>query len=194
MKEKKEYRTVWRFFTIADYEREECWLNDKAAAGWLFFRRNGFRYRFRRGTPDVFRYRVDFVERMADDRVSEAYFNFLTECGSRVVYEDNRRIYLQRAVADGPFEGDDDYARLRRANKAYDFAVSMFCRMSRIFTVIVSLGLLCWGLFPAIDVLRDYTLGAAFGALVALAAIWVPVVQRLRRRVNRLVDEVGVRR
>lgn len=110
----KEYRTCWRFYWIADYDREERWLNEMAAAGWNFVRTDGFRFVFRKGTPGEFCYKIDLMERNGDDCVREEYFNFLTDCGNRIVCEYKDWLYLQRAAADGPFEAAEDaYARLR---------------------------------------------------------------------------------
>ena len=36
-----EVKRVWNWFTIADVEREEKWLNEMAAAGWLLEKWNG---------------------------------------------------------------------------------------------------------------------------------------------------------
>lgn len=190
----KEYRTCWRFYTIADYDREERWLNEMAAAGWNFVRTNGLRFVFRKGTPGEFRYKIDLVERNGDDCVREEYFNFLTDCGSRIVCEYKDWLYLQRAAADGPFEGTDDgYARLRVVNKAYDFAVRMACRLLRVFTFAMLLGLVGGSVFPRALFLREFAAGIGVGALVAVSFIWVPVLQKLRRRMNGLIRENGVK-
>jgi ABC-type nitrate/sulfonate/bicarbonate transport system permease component len=35
-------------------------------------------------------------------------------------------------------------------------------------------------------------LGVAVSSLIALAIIWVPIVNKLRRKVNKLIDDIGV--
>jgi len=35
-------------------------------------------------------------------------------------------------------------------------------------------------------------LGVGIGSLIALAIIWVPIVNKLRRKVNKLIDDIGV--
>ena len=196
MKEMKQtYRTVWRFYTIADYEREERWLNEMAAAGWEFVRTNGFRFRFRKGEPGAYRYKIDLVERNEEDAVREEYFNFLTECGNRVVCDFKDWIYLQRAAADGPFEGTDDaYARLHVMNKAYDFAIRTACRLLRIFTLLFALALLGQHSLANGEFFRHFGYGIAIGGLLAMTFIWVPIISKLRRRVNKLIGEVGIKR
>ena len=49
--EKKESKKVWRFYTIADYEKEENFLNEMARDGWNLTAVGFCRYIFRRGTP-----------------------------------------------------------------------------------------------------------------------------------------------
>lgn len=193
--EKKEYRTVWRFYTIADYDCEEQWLNDMAAAGWNFVRTNGLRFVFRRGTPGEFRYKIDLAERTADDRVREEYYNFLTDCGLRIVCDFKEFIYLQKPAADGPFDAAEDaYARLRVLNKAYDFSLRTACRLLRIFTVLPLGFLLLTLIVPSAELFRGLAYGVSLGALTALSLIWVPVITKLRRRVTALIGEIGVKR
>ena len=35
-------------------------------------------------------------------------------------------------------------------------------------------------------------LGVGIGSLIALTLIWVPIVSKLRRKVNKLIDDIGV--
>ena len=189
--EQKEYRTVWRFYTIADYDREERWLNDMAAAGWNFVRTNGVRFVFRKGTPGEFRYKIDLAERTADDRVQEEYYNFLTDCGLRIVCDFKEFIYLQKPTAEGPFDAaDDTYARLRVLNKAYDCSLRMVCRLLRLFTVLLAGLLLLQGLLPASEFLHGMAFGLSVGAVLMMKLIWLPINTRLRRRVTALIGEI----
>ena len=41
-----ETKRYFRYFTIADYEREQKWLNAMSRSGWNFVRTNGFVYTF----------------------------------------------------------------------------------------------------------------------------------------------------
>jgi hypothetical protein len=77
--EKKEIKKVWRFYTIADYEKEENFLNEMARDGWNLTAVGFCRYIFRRGTPGEYIYKLDMVERGDSDQVKESYFNFLTD-------------------------------------------------------------------------------------------------------------------
>lgn len=199
MQSNKEYKRVWRFFNIADYDKEEQWLNDMAAAGWNFVRvQGGVRFTFKRGVPGEYIYKLDMVERNASDEVKESYYNFLTECNIRVVGDYNDWIYLQRRASDGPFDVKDEaYTKLRRLNKVYSFSIRMVCRLLILFSLMVigfSLLSLATTGYQIQEVFDGVVRGVSIASLIALSIIWVPIVTRLRRRINALIDDVGVNR
>ena len=196
MRQIGEKKKVWRFFSKAEYESEEKWINEMAKEGWNLTAVGFCRYIFRRGTPGEYIYKVDVVERTASDEVSESYFNFLTDCNIRIVGDLTDWIYLQKKAADGPFAMKDDaYAKLRTVNKAYSFAVRTLCRLLAIFAVIVAICLVGMSL-ASVDAVYDFFEGVTFGvstsALIALAVIWVRIINKLRHKVNQLIKETGV--
>ena len=189
-------KKVWRFYNIAEYEQEEQWINEMAKEGWQLTAIGLCRYIFRRGTPGEYIYKLDVVERTASDEVKESYFNFLTECGIRVVGEFKDWIYLQKKAADGPFDmKDDTYAKLRTVNKVYSFAVRTLCKLLKIFAAVViicSLGQMLSSNYAIQELFGGIMLGSSTSAIVVLAILWVPILRKLRRKVNQLIDEIGV--
>lgn len=196
MKFQGEMKKVWRFYNIAEYEQEEQWINEMAKEGWQLTAIGWCRYIFRRGTPGEYIYKLDVVERTASDEVKESYFNFLTECGIRVVGEFKDWIYLQKRAADGPFDmKDDTYAKLRTVNKVYSFAVRTLCKLLKIFAgvvIICSLGQMLSSNYAIQELFGGIMLGSSTSAIVVLAILWVPILRKLRRKVNQLIDEIGV--
>lgn len=195
--EKKEIKKVWRFYTIADYEKEENFLNEMARDGWNLTAVGFCRYIFRRGTPGEYIYKLDMVERGDSDQVKESYFNFLTDCGIRVVGEFKDWIYLQKRAADGPFDmKNDTYAKLRQLNKVYSFSIRTLSGLLRLFAIIIILFSLLQMIASNYIGLSDFCGGVIQGvgisAVIALAIIWVPIITKLRRKINRLIDEIGV--
>ena len=137
------------------------------------------------------------VERGDSDQVKESYFNFLTDCGIRVVGEFKDWIYLQKRAADGPFDmKNDTYAKLRQVNKVYSFSLRTVSNLLRIFTVImlviILLQLLMSDNANIANLCNGMMLGVGIGSLIALTLIWVPIVSKLRRKVNKLIDDIGV--
>lgn len=196
MKQQGEIKKVWRFFTIADYEREEQWINEMAREGWNLTAVGLCRYIFRRGTAGEYIYKLDLIERTESDEVKESYFNFLTECNIRIVGEFKDWLFLQKRAADGPFDmKNDTYAKLRTVNKIYSFSVRTLCRLLRIFLLWILL--LSWADFVAphsdfAQVCSDIMTGVGIGCIIALNLFWVPILRKLRRQINKLIDEVGV--
>lgn len=195
--ENKEIKKLWRFYSIADYEKEEAFLNEMARAGWNLTAVGFCRYIFRRGNAGEYIYKLDMVERTESDEVKESYFNFLTDCGIRVVGEFKDWIYLQKRASDGPFDmKNDTYAKLRQVNKVYSFLLRTVSNLLRIFTVImlviILLQLLMSDNANVANLCNGMMLGVGIGSLIALTLIWVPIVSKLRRKVNKLIDDIGV--
>ena len=195
--ENKEIKKLWRFYSIADYEKEEAFLNEMARAGWNLTAVGFCRYIFRRGNAGEYIYKLDMVERTESDEVKESYFNFLTDCGIRVVGEFKDWIYLQKRASDGPFDmKNDTYAKLRQVNKVYSFSLRTVSNLLRIFTVImlviILLQLLMSDNANVANLCNGMMLGVGIGSLIALTLIWVPSVSKLRRKVKKLIDYIGV--
>lgn len=195
--EKREIKRLWRFYSVADYEKEEAFLNEMARAGWNLTAVGFCRYIFRRGTEGEYIYKLDMVERTESDEVKESYFNFLTDCGIRIVGEFKDWIYLQKRASDGPFDmKNDTYAKLRQVNKVYSFSLRTVSNLLRIFAAIM-LVLILLQVFLSDNVwvtefCSGVMLGVGVGSLVALVVIWVPIVNKLRCKVNKLIDDIGV--
>lgn len=194
--EKKEIKKLWRFYSVADYEKEEAFLNEMARAGWNLTAVGFCRYIFRRGNEGEFIYKLDMVERSESDEVKESYFNFLSECGIRVVGEFKDWIYLQKPASEGPFDmKNDTYAKLRHVNKVYSFSLRTVCDLLRLFAGIMVVLILLQLLSNNVSLSEfcsGVMLGVGVSSLIALVILWVPIVNKLRRQVNKLIDDIGV--
>ncbi|MBO5818909.1 MAG: DUF2812 domain-containing protein, partial [Bacteroidales bacterium] len=154
------------------------------------------RYIFRRGNEGEFIYKLDMVERGESDEVKESYFNFLSDCGMRVVGEFKDWIYLQKPASEGPFDKKNDtYARLRHVNKVYSFSLRTVCNLLRLFAGIMVVLILLQLLSNNVSLsefCNGVMLGVGVSSLIALVIIWVPIVNKLRCQVNKLIDDIGV--
>lgn len=196
--EKMEYKKVWNFFLISQAEEEERWLNEMARNGWNFVRVNMMcRYVFKKGTPGEFIYKLDLPENMPHGLGKEEYYNFLTECGIRIVFELKDWMYLQKRAADGPFSSAEDmFSKLKMANKSYNYAVKTLSMLLKGFTAVMALSLLCQAIFSnpnIVDFFRGVTMGICIGSLFAFTLIWVPVLTKIRKKMNALVDEIAIK-
>lgn len=193
-----EYKKVWNIFFISQVDEEEQWINSMARAGWDFVRVNWCsRYIFKRGIPGQYIYKIDLPENLPHGLGKEEYYNFLTECGIRIVFEKKEWMYLQKKAADGPFNREGDmFAKLKSANKSYSYAVRTLCTLMKTFCALMIcaiVGMLVVNNHSVSDFLHGITLGIGIGTVVSVTFVWVPVLTSLRKRINTLIDEIGIK-
>lgn len=192
-----EVKRVWNWFTIADIEREEKWLNEMAAAGWLLEAWNGgCRYTFRRGERGAWLYKIDMVEGDARGLDGEEYVSFLGECGIEVACRHKKWLFLRKRIVDGPFDTADAlYSRLRITNKVYGYAIRALCYMVVICFAAMMLSMLGRNLTEGS--LRDFcegvSIGLGLGLTLGLTLFYVPAITKLRKQMDSLVNEIGIK-
>ena len=191
-----ETKRYFRYFTIADYEREQKWLNAMSRSGWNFVRTNGFIYTFEKGTPGEYIYKIDLPNESMTDVEVDAYYKFMEECGIEVVSSFKFWRYLRKKSADGPFDiANNTMPQLSMLNKAYGVATKSLCLIIVIFALII-LALNIAMLFATGNVaefISGLIYGIASSAFLAMAIIFVPIIQRLRTRMNELIEEIQIK-
>lgn len=188
-------KKVWNFFTIAQWEEEEQWLNSMARNGWNLVRIDALVcYVFERGTAGEYIYKLDLPDSMEHGMDSYAYCNFLKECGIDVVCRQKQWLFLRKKAADGPFnEQGDMFAKLKMTNKAYSYAVRILSRLLRTFAILIFVDILVMCLIGHSDILASIVCGIGIGAIFALTIVWVPLMDSLRKKMNTLINEIGVK-
>lgn len=81
MKTKK--RTI-KFFTVANFDKEERYLEKMAASGWLFEKYRFPFYYFKRNTPKKITYHIDFKE---DQKDLSEYLSIHEDAGFQNVFQ-----------------------------------------------------------------------------------------------------------
>ena len=186
----------FRYYTIADYEREQKWLNAMSRSGWNFVRTNGFIYTFEKGTPGEYIYKIDLPNDSMTDVEVDAYYKFMEECGIEVVSSFKFWRYLRKKSADGPFDtANNTMGQLLMVNKAYGMATKMLCIMIAIFAIIIMALNIAISFVNGIaaEFMSGVIYGIASSAFLAMALIMVPIIQRLRTRMNELIDEIQIK-
>lgn len=188
-------KKVWNFFTIAQWEEEEQWLNSMARNGWNLVRIDALVcYVFERGTAGEYIYKLDLPDSMERGMDSYAYCNFLKECGIDVVCRQKQWLFLRKKAVDGPFnEQGDMFAKLKMTNKAYSYAVRILSRLLRTFAILIFFDILVMCVIGHSDILAGIVNGIGIGAIFALTIVWVPLMDSLRKKMNTLVNEIGVK-
>jgi hypothetical protein len=193
-------KKVWNFFTIAQWEEEEQWLNEMARNGYNLIGVKCFvRYIFEQGTPGEYIYKLDLPDNLEHGMDDKAYCNFLAECGIDVVCKQKQWLFLRKKAADGPFnEQGDMFAKLKMTNKAYSYAIRTLSMLLKGFTIFICLNLFAMVMLAsqqsAAELLEGVVMGVGIGSTVALTIVWVPLINRLRKRMNELVDEIAINR
>ena len=188
-------KKVWNFFTIAQWEEEEQWLNEMARNGYNLVDVKCFvRYIFEQGTPGEYIYKLDLPDNLEHGMDSYAYCNFLKECGIDVVCRQKQWLFLRKKAADGPFnEQGDMFAKLKMTNKAYSYAIRILSRLLRTFAILIFVDILVMCLIGHSDILASIVCGIGIGAIFALTIVWVPLMDSLRKKMNTLINEIGVK-
>ena len=191
-----ETKRYFRYYTIADYEREQKWLNAMSRSGWNFVRTNGFIYTFEKGTPGEYIYKIDLPNDSMTDVEVDAYYKFMEECGIEVVSSFKFWRYLRKKSADGPFDtANNTMGQLLMVNKAYGMATKMLCIVIAIFAIIIMALNIAISFVNGIaaEFMSGVVYGIASSAFLAMALIMVPIIQRLRTRMNELIDEIQIK-
>lgn len=190
-----ETKRCLRFYTIADYEQEQKWLNDMSRGGWNFIYTNGFVYTFEKGTPGEYIYKLDLPNEQMTEGETEAYYKFMEECGIEVVHKFKMWRYLRKKQADGDFEqSNNTLAQLAMINKAYGIANKIMNTIIVIFALIIVLGVVLPSIFNnRTEFISAIITTMSTSGIIALSLIYVPITRRLRQRMNALVEELQIK-
>ncbi len=184
------------FYTIADYEREQKWLNDMSRGGWNMVNTCGIIYTFEKGTPGEYIYKLDLPDESMTEGEVELYYKFLEECGIEVVCRYKSWRYLRKKASQGAFETrDNTFAQLVMVNKAYGLSMRIINTFLVIFSILIIITgaatALSYG--PFAQFMEGFITGISSSAIIAITLIFVPITRRLRMRMNQLIEEIRIK-
>ena len=93
-----ERKVIWKWFFVWDFEKEEAWLNEMAAEGWVLCSVGLCRYEFERCEPDSYIIRLEMHE------ADESYLRFMQETGAEYIGRVVQWIYFRRDASLGEFD------------------------------------------------------------------------------------------
>ncbi len=106
-----ERKTVYKWFWVWDFEKEERWLNQMAMQGWALAEVGFCRYTFEKCEPG------EYIVRLQMQKNDPDYVDFLEEIGAEYVGRMVQWIYVRRRAEEGPFElFSDTQSRLDHLN------------------------------------------------------------------------------
>ena len=111
-------KTVRKWWWAWDFEKEEKWLNDMAAEGWVLCGVGFCRYEFEMCEPGEYTVRLEFLEHLPKSREGEDYIRFLEETGAEHIGNYVRWAFFRKKCSEGSFDIYSDLpsrvAHLRR--------------------------------------------------------------------------------
>ena len=114
-----------------------------------------------------------------------------------MVCKQKQWLFLRKRAADGPFHSSDDmFAKLKMTNKAYDYAIRTLSVLLSIFAVIIvlaSVAQIVVNNMVVYNILSGVIQGVGVGALVAMTVIWLPIINKMRKKMKALIDEIGIK-
>ena len=93
-----EKKTMFKWFWVWEFEKEEDWLNEMAMNGWVLESVGFASYHFVRCEPGEYNVRT---EMRAFD---ESYVSFMEETGAEYIGRMMMWIYFRKKTEDGPFD------------------------------------------------------------------------------------------
>ena len=91
-------RTIYKWFWVWNFEKEEEWLNEMAMNGWVLESVGFCTYHFIRCEPGEYSVRLEMHP------YDESYVSFMEETGAEYVGRMMMWIYFRKKTADGPFD------------------------------------------------------------------------------------------
>ena len=109
-----ERMTEYRWFWVWDFEKEERWLNEKAANGWALAEVGFCRYTFERTDYN------EYTVRMEMHPYEEDYIDFMEETGAEYIGRVFQWIYFRKPSELGRFDIFSDIdSKLSHINKIH---------------------------------------------------------------------------
>lgn len=76
-------KSVYKFITVDNYEKEEAFLKEMALKGWQFYQYKGLKYHFEQSEPENIDYRIDYFDGKKEER--EDYIQLFEDSGWTLV-------------------------------------------------------------------------------------------------------------
>jgi len=101
------------FRILLDYEQEEAWLNKMAEKGWMVESFHFGLYRFSKGTPGEYTYRIELLPHLARSAKNSPYLRFVEETDVEIVYVVYKWAIYRKKTCDGPCRASPDDNNLK---------------------------------------------------------------------------------
>ncbi len=162
-----ERKTIYRWWFVWDYDKEEKWLNDMASQGWVLVSVGFLRYTFERCEPEEYIIRLEM--RIGDND----YISFMEETGAEYIGRCFQWMFFRRRSEYGAFDIMSDID-------------SKLTHLSRIYKMLIAIGVL--NLF--IGMMDSINLAGRYGWINLLCStLLMYAAGRIKGRIDYLENE-----
>ncbi len=181
---------VSKYFNLAEYEKEEKWLNEMSSIGMHLVDVNFTKYTFEDGLPGEYIYRLELLENMPRHPQSKAYIGFMEDMGVEYVASVFRWVYFRKRASAGPFDIYSDLSSKLRHIKRINLLASVVSYANAAAGV-ANLAIACKGYIEH----RGYLGYNLFSGVlnIAIAFIILFILKPIRRKQKELQKESLVR-
>ena len=137
-----ERKTIWKWFFVWDFEKEEQWLNEMAAQGWVLVGVGFCRYEFERCEPEK------YIIRMQMYKGDKEYIQFIEDTGAEYIGKMVSWIYFRRDASLGAFDLFSDIdSKIEHLKKIGYMLLNLFPKSSNVSSDV------CTSLFGSTSIL-----------------------------------------
>lgn len=115
-----ERRTVYKWFWVWDFEKEERWLNEMALAGWALVSVGWCRFTFEACEPGEFTIRLEM------HGYEPEYVDFMAQAGAEYIGRVLQWLYFRKRAVDGTFDIFSDIdSRIRHIDRIHKLVLAL---------------------------------------------------------------------
>lgn len=104
-----EVKQLKKYKVFVNYQKEERWINEMAAAGWHLIKYSFLKYTFEKGEPGKYDYCIELLADLPATDKGKEYLSFMEEAGVEHVTQYSSWAYFRKEATGEPFEIYTDY-------------------------------------------------------------------------------------
>ena len=129
-------KTMHRWFSAWNFDKEEKWLNEMAAQGLALVSVGFCTYTFEESAPGDYTVRLELLDNLPTHAQSEQYIRFIEGSGAEYIGGIMRWVYFRKRKSLGDFDLYSDYGcRIRHLNRIIAL-IGVFEGLSLMYTAL----------------------------------------------------------
>lgn len=121
-------KTVCKWIWAWEFEKEEKWLDEMSAQGWVLDKVGFCRYEFVQCEPGEYVTRLEMLEEHVDTAKSRDYIDFVESTGAEYIGHVTKWVYFRKKAANGTFDLYSDIdSRIRHVQRIIRLIAPLLC-------------------------------------------------------------------